>query len=64
MNIEQYMQRSPAFIFADARAARDFGDWVKTHFDEIKAVVKAVSAVPQVKVAQALTAVPDAPAHP
>ncbi len=24
--IEQYMQRSPAFIFADARAARDFGN--------------------------------------
>ena len=31
---------------------------------KVKAVVKAVSAVPQVKVAQALTAVPDAPAHP
>ena len=30
------MQRSPVFIFQDAREARDFGLWLKEHFDEIK----------------------------
>ncbi len=35
--VEQYMQRSPVFIFDDAKAARDFGQWITDHFDEIKA---------------------------
>jgi len=30
------MQRSPVFIFRDSREARDFGLWVKEHFEEIK----------------------------
>ena len=37
------MQRSPAFIFDDARAARVFGDWVREHFDEIKAVAETTT---------------------
>ena len=41
--IEQFMQRSPAFIFDDARKARDFGDWVREHFDEIKAVAETTT---------------------
>ncbi|MBS1178512.1 MAG: hydroxymethylglutaryl-CoA reductase, partial [Proteobacteria bacterium] len=27
--VEQYMQRSPAFMFDDALAAREFGQWVQ-----------------------------------
>lgn len=34
--VEQFMQRSPAFIFGNAREARDFGQWIDEHFEEIK----------------------------
>src|SRR6478735_4757349 len=30
------MQRAPAFLFEDARGARDFGEWLDEHFDEIR----------------------------
>lgn len=42
---QQYMQRSPAFIFEDALAARDFGHWVEAHFDQIKAAAEATTHV-------------------
>ena len=35
--IDDAMQRAPVFVFRDARAARDFGDWVAARFDAIKA---------------------------
>jgi len=41
--VEQFMQRSPAFILNDARHAREFGEWVKAHFDEIKAVAETTT---------------------
>jgi hydroxymethylglutaryl-CoA reductase (NADPH) len=34
------MQRAPAFIFENARDARDFGHWLDEHFDEIKQVAE------------------------
>ena len=37
------MQRSPAFIFADALEARAFGDWVEANFATIKAVAEATT---------------------
>lgn len=33
---EEAMQRAPAFIFENARQARDFGIWLKENFEEIK----------------------------
>ena len=30
--IDNAMQRAPVFVFKDARAARDFGQWVDAHF--------------------------------
>lgn len=33
---EDAMQRAPVFIFADARDARAFGEWIIDNFDEIK----------------------------
>jgi len=36
--IDDAMQRAPLFVFSDARAARDFGEWVDTNFDAIAAV--------------------------
>jgi hydroxymethylglutaryl-CoA reductase (NADPH) len=35
--VDDAMQRAPLFVFADARAARDFGAWVEANFAAIKA---------------------------
>ena len=43
--VNDAMQRAPVFVFADARAARDFGDWVDAHFDEIARVAATSSSV-------------------
>jgi hydroxymethylglutaryl-CoA reductase (NADPH) len=37
------MQRAPAFVFPDALRARDFGDWVDAHLDQIRAVADATT---------------------
>ncbi len=34
--VECFIQRAPAFIFKDAREARDFGHWIEENFDNIK----------------------------
>src|SRR5215213_11130695 len=34
--MDDRMQRSPAFLFASAREARDFGEWLRDNFDDIK----------------------------
>lgn len=34
------MQRAPVFVFENARHARDFGQWVRLHFDEIREVAE------------------------
>ncbi|HYF65587.1 MAG TPA: hydroxymethylglutaryl-CoA reductase, partial [Herpetosiphonaceae bacterium] len=39
------MQRSPSFLFKDARAARDFGAWVSEHFAEIKREAEQTTSV-------------------
>ncbi|PHS18613.1 MAG: hydroxymethylglutaryl-CoA reductase [Kangiella sp.] len=43
--VEQFMQRAPAFIFEDARQARDFGQWVKDNFAGIKASAESTTSV-------------------
>ncbi|MDF1779894.1 MAG: hydroxymethylglutaryl-CoA reductase [Alcanivoracaceae bacterium] len=35
--IDDAMQRAPIFVFENARYARDFGEWVKKNFAQIKA---------------------------
>src|SRR5215211_7484427 len=35
--MDDAMQRAPSFIFDSAREAREFGEWLKENFDEIKA---------------------------
>jgi hydroxymethylglutaryl-CoA reductase (NADPH) len=35
--VADHMQRAPAFLFASAREARAFADWLDEHFAEIKA---------------------------
>lgn len=43
--VEQFMQRAPAFIFADAREAREFGTWVIDNFDSIRAAAESTTSV-------------------
>ncbi|MFT5311748.1 MAG: hydroxymethylglutaryl-CoA reductase (NADPH) [Paraglaciecola sp.] len=47
--VEQFMQRAPAFIFADAREARSFGQWVIDHYDHIKTVAESTTRIGQLK---------------
>jgi hydroxymethylglutaryl-CoA reductase (NADPH) len=41
--VDDRMQRAPVFVFDDARAARDFGDWVAEHLAEIRAAAGATT---------------------
>jgi hydroxymethylglutaryl-CoA reductase (NADPH) len=41
--VEQFMQRSPVFILDDAKKARDFGDWIEEHFDQLKEVAETTT---------------------
>src|SRR5215216_3499461 len=34
--MDDRMQRAPAFLFPSAREARDFGEWLRDNFDDIK----------------------------
>jgi hydroxymethylglutaryl-CoA reductase (NADPH) len=42
--IDDAMQRAPLFVFQDARAARDFGQWVEANFEQIKAVAEETTS--------------------
>ena len=41
--VDDRMQRAPCFLFESAREARDFGQWLDEHFDEIKAAAEATT---------------------
>lgn len=43
--VARAMQRSPVFIFHDAREARAFGEWVEDKFAAIRAAAEATSSV-------------------
>ncbi|MCA9790757.1 MAG: hydroxymethylglutaryl-CoA reductase [Candidatus Eremiobacteraeota bacterium] len=43
------MQRAPVFLFADARQARRFADWIKASLSEIRKVAEATSRVAHLK---------------
>jgi hydroxymethylglutaryl-CoA reductase (NADPH) len=45
--VQQYMQRSPVFIFDDAMTARNFGHWVEANFAAIKAAAETTTHVGQ-----------------
>lgn len=42
--IDDAMQRAPLFVFQDARAARDFGQWVEANFATIRAVAEETTS--------------------
>jgi hydroxymethylglutaryl-CoA reductase (NADPH) len=39
------MQRAPVFVFRNARAGREFVDWVQGHLEEIRSVAESTSKV-------------------
>lgn len=41
--VEQFMQRSPAFVMEDALQARELGQWVEQNFAAIKAVAESTT---------------------
>ena len=41
--VDDRMQRAPCFLFASAREARAFGEWLVEHFDEIKAAAESTT---------------------
>jgi hydroxymethylglutaryl-CoA reductase (NADPH) len=41
--LEDRMQRAPSFLFASAREARAFGQWLREHFDEVKAAAETTT---------------------
>lgn len=43
--VEGFMQRAPAFIFNNAREARDFGHWVDENFEKIKAAAETTTSI-------------------
>lgn len=42
--LDDAMQRAPLFVFENARQARDFGDWVTAHIDDIRAVAEQTTS--------------------
>ena len=42
---QDHMQRSPAFLFASARDARDFGLWVNEKIEEIRTLAESTTSV-------------------
>lgn len=42
---QDHMQRSPAFLFASARDARDFGLWVNETIEEIRTIAESTTSV-------------------
>ena len=43
--VKRAMQRAPVFEFADAREARDFGQWLTVNCDAIRAIAEATTRV-------------------
>ncbi|OJH38170.1 hydroxymethylglutaryl-CoA reductase [Cystobacter ferrugineus] len=43
--VERAMQRAPVFLFEDARAAREFGEWLTEHHEQIKQAAESTTRV-------------------
>jgi hydroxymethylglutaryl-CoA reductase (NADPH) len=41
--LDDRMQRAPSFLFADARGARAFGEWLDEHFDDVREAAEATT---------------------
>ena len=43
--LDDAMQRTPLFIFENARGSKAFGKWVETHFEQLKAEAESTTSV-------------------
>jgi len=43
--VKRSMQRAPVFMFRTALEARDFGEWLATHFDRVKAAAESTTRI-------------------
>jgi hydroxymethylglutaryl-CoA reductase (NADPH) len=43
--VHEAMQRAPVFMLSDAREARDFGEWIDEHLDDIKKIAEETTSV-------------------
>jgi len=43
--VERFMQRAPVFHFEDARAARDFGQWLSENLSGVRGAAESTSSV-------------------
>ena len=42
--VDDHMQRAPSFLFENARGARDFGQWLRDRFADIKEVAESTTS--------------------
>src|SRR4051812_48944292 len=54
--MDDRMQRAPAFLFASAREARDFRDWLLEHFEDVKAAAETTTKSGELKDIETYTA--------
>jgi hydroxymethylglutaryl-CoA reductase (NADPH) len=43
--VKRSMQRAPVFMFSTALEARDFGEWLRAHFDGVKAAAESTTRI-------------------
>lgn len=43
--VKRSMQRAPVFMFANAREARDFGEWLVQHFDAVRLAAQSTTRI-------------------
>lgn len=54
--VDDVMQRAPVFIFANARDARDFGEWLEANMDAIRAAAEATTSIGKLQFVQQFAA--------
>lgn len=54
--VDDVMQRAPVFIFANARDARDFGQWLEANMDAIRAAAEATTSIGKLQFVQQFAA--------
>ena len=53
---DEAMQRAPVFVFPSAREARDFCQWLKEHFEQIREVAESTTSVGKLREIEQYTA--------
>ena len=54
--VDDVMQRAPVFVFANARDARTFGEWVEANMDRIRAAAESTTSVGKLQFVQQFAA--------